>query len=60
MFWSQLTSSLAKSSYEDVFKDDSEYISPDNVAYALDAAVRRFQHEVKDPMGWAPHIDLGI
>jgi hypothetical protein len=51
---------IAKSLYEDVFKSDSEYINPDDIAYALDAAVRRLRHEVKDPMRWAPYIHLGI
>jgi hypothetical protein len=51
---------VAKSLYEDVFKGDSEYINPDDIAYALDAAVRRLRHEVKDPMRWAPYIHLGI
>jgi hypothetical protein len=51
---------IAKSLYEDVVKDDSEYINPDDIAYALDAAVRRLQHEVRNPMRWAPYIHLGI
>jgi hypothetical protein len=51
---------ISESVYEEVFKGDSEYINPDNIAYALDRAVRRLRHEVKDPMRWAPYIHLGI
>jgi hypothetical protein len=51
---------VAKSLYEDVFKGESEYINPDDIAYALDAAVRHLRDEVKDPMRWAPYIHLGI
>jgi hypothetical protein len=51
---------IAKSVYEDVFKDDSEYIDPDDIAYALDAAVRRLRREEKDPRRWAPYIHLGM
>jgi hypothetical protein len=51
---------IAKSLYEDVFKGDLEYVNPDDIAYALDSAVRRLRDEVKDPMRWAPYIHLGI
>jgi hypothetical protein len=51
---------IAKWVYEAVFRGDCEYIDPDDIAYALDAAVRRLQYEVKDPMRWAPYIHLGI
>jgi hypothetical protein len=51
---------IAESVYEEVFKGDSECIDPDDIAYALDAAVRRLRQETKDPMRWAPYIHLGI
>jgi hypothetical protein len=51
---------IAKSLYEEVFKGDSEYIDPDDIAYALDAAVRCLRRDVKNPMRWAPYIHLGI
>jgi hypothetical protein len=47
--------------YEDVFKGNHfEDINPDDIAYALDAAVCRLRREVNDPMRWAPYIHLGI
>jgi hypothetical protein len=52
--------SIAKSVYEDVFKGNSEYINPDDIAYALDAAVRRLRHEEEDPRRWATYVHLGI
>jgi hypothetical protein len=51
---------ISESLYEEVFKGDSEYIDPDDIAYALDGAVRRLRQEVRDPMRWAPYIHLGI
>jgi hypothetical protein len=51
---------IAKSLYKEVFKGDSEYIDPDDIAYALDGAVRRLRQDVRDPMRWAPYIHLGI
>jgi hypothetical protein len=51
---------IAKLVYEDVLKGDSAYLDPDDVAYALDAAVRHLRREVKDPRRWAPYIHLGI
>jgi hypothetical protein len=51
---------IAKSLYEDVFSGDSEYINPDDIAYALDAAVVRLRRKAKDPSRWAPYIHLGI
>jgi hypothetical protein len=51
---------IAKSLYEGVFKGNSEYINPDDIAYALDDAVHLLRNETKDPMRWAPYIHLGI
>jgi hypothetical protein len=51
---------IVQSWYEDVFKGDSEYINPDDIAYALDVVVSRLRLEVKNPIRWAPYIHLGI
>jgi hypothetical protein len=51
---------ISESLYKEVFKGNSEYIDPDDIAYALDGAVRRLRQEVRDPMRWAPYIHLGI
>jgi hypothetical protein len=51
---------IAKSLYEEVFNGDSDYINPDDIAYALDAAVRHLRYDEKDPRRWAPYIHLGI
>jgi hypothetical protein len=51
---------ISESLYKEVFKVDSEYIDPDDIAYALDGAVRRLRHEMRDPMRWATYIHLGI
>ncbi|EIN05816.1 hypothetical protein PUNSTDRAFT_74190, partial [Punctularia strigosozonata HHB-11173 SS5] len=51
---------IAKSVYRDIFASESEYLDPDDVAYALDAAVQQFRQAFPDPMRWAPYIHLGI
>jgi hypothetical protein len=51
---------ISKSLYEEIFNVDSEYINPDDIAYALDAAVRCLRDEKRDPRRWATYIHLGI
>jgi hypothetical protein len=34
---------IAQSVYKDIFDGDSEYIDPDDIAYALDTAVRQLR-----------------
>jgi hypothetical protein len=51
---------VAKSVYEDIFSGPSEYVEPDDVAYALDAAVQKLQSVHPDPSRWAPYIHLGM
>jgi hypothetical protein len=51
---------VAKSVYEDIFSSQSEYIEPDDVAYALDTAVQKLRHVDQDSSRWAPYIHLGI
>jgi hypothetical protein len=46
---------IAKSLYNGIFKGDFGYINPDDIAYALDSAVFRLRHEVKNPMRWVKH-----
>ncbi|EIN04764.1 hypothetical protein PUNSTDRAFT_75909, partial [Punctularia strigosozonata HHB-11173 SS5] len=51
---------IAKSVYRDIFSGDSEYIDPDDIAYALDGAVQELREIHPDPSRWAPYIHLGI
>ncbi|EIN06799.1 hypothetical protein PUNSTDRAFT_136629 [Punctularia strigosozonata HHB-11173 SS5] len=51
---------VAAAVYEDIFSGDSEYIDPDVIPYALDAAVRRLRADHPEPSRWAPYIHLGI
>ncbi|EIN05621.1 hypothetical protein PUNSTDRAFT_18498, partial [Punctularia strigosozonata HHB-11173 SS5] len=50
---------IAKSVYENMFAGDAGHISPDDVAYALDEAVRALRLTQADPSRWAPYIHLG-
>ncbi|EIN09309.1 hypothetical protein PUNSTDRAFT_67520, partial [Punctularia strigosozonata HHB-11173 SS5] len=51
---------IAQSVYRDIFAGDSELLDPDDVAYALDAAVQNLRRAHPDPSRWAPYIHLGI
>jgi hypothetical protein len=51
---------IAASVYGDLFNGEKEHIDPDDVAYALDAAVQLLRHIHPDPARWAPYIHIGI
>ncbi|EIN04347.1 hypothetical protein PUNSTDRAFT_76639, partial [Punctularia strigosozonata HHB-11173 SS5] len=51
---------IAHSVYKSVFGGDSEALDPDDIPYALDAAVQQLRREHPDPSRWAPYIHLGI
>ncbi|EIN06443.1 hypothetical protein PUNSTDRAFT_136302 [Punctularia strigosozonata HHB-11173 SS5] len=53
---------VAKSVYEQLFKHDvdSEFLEPDDVAYALDEAIRQLRSVHPEPSRWAPYIHMGI
>lgn len=51
---------IAGTVYQDIFGGEGEYIDPDDVAYALDAAVRKLRAVHPDPSRWAPYIHLGF
>jgi hypothetical protein len=51
---------IAGSVYEGIFAGESEYVNPDDVAYALDASVRELRKTYPDPSRWAPYIHMGI
>lgn len=52
---------VAKRVYEEIFGGDSEYIDPDSIPYALDAAVGELRQRKLHPSRWAPcNIHLGI
>lgn len=51
---------VARVFYRELFRGEGEYIDPDNVAYALDAAVHELRRLGLPPSRWAPYIHLGI
>jgi hypothetical protein len=51
---------IAEFVYRDIFESPSAWINPDDVAYALDAAVQRLRDNRPDPSRWAPYVHLGI
>jgi len=51
---------VAKRVYEEIFSGDSEFIEPETIPYALDAAVGELRQRKLHPSRWAPYIHLGI
>ena len=51
---------IANTVYQEIFDGPSEYIDPDDIPYALDAAVQQLRRVHADPSRWAPYIHLGI
>jgi hypothetical protein len=46
--------------YEHLFSGESEFLNPDDVAYALDDAVQKLRRQGVHPRRWAPFIHVGI
>jgi hypothetical protein len=53
---------IAESIYSTLFRDDqqSEYLDPDDIPYALDEAVQKLRRSDLDPSFWATYIHMGI
>jgi hypothetical protein len=53
---------VAESIYSALFKedDDSEFLNPDDVPYALDDAVQNLRKTGLDPSFWATYVHIGI
>jgi hypothetical protein len=51
---------VAREVYTDLFDGEGEFLDPDAIPYALDAAVTRLRERGLHPSRWAPYIHLGI
>jgi hypothetical protein len=51
---------IAASVYRDLFAEDVEFLDPDEVPYALDAAVQKLRRDHPQPSRWAPYIHIGM
>jgi hypothetical protein len=51
---------VTESVYKKIFGSPSGLVEPDDVAYALDAAVQELRAVQSDPSRWAPYVHLGI
>jgi hypothetical protein len=53
---------VAESIYSALFNDgdDSEFLDPDAVPYALDDAVSKMRDSGLDPSLWATYVHIGI
>jgi CHAT domain-containing protein len=50
---------IAKTLYEEMFRGNSEYIDPEVIPYALDAAVQKLRETDPNPSRWAPYVHIG-
>jgi hypothetical protein len=46
--------------YADLFGGNSEFLDPDDIPYALDAAISVLREKGLHPSRWAPYIHLGM
>lgn len=51
---------VARMVYEEIFRGDSEVLNPDDVPYALDAAVQHLRSLHPEPSRWALYVHLGM
>ena len=51
---------VASSVYEALFHSEGDYIDPEVIPYALDAAVRDLRERGIRPSRWAPYLHIGI
>lgn len=51
---------VAKSVYETLSHSDGEYVDPEMIPYALDAAVRSLRERGIRSNRWAPYVHIGI
>jgi hypothetical protein len=51
---------VSKEIYAQLFGGDSNDLNPDDVPYALDAAVQALRAQGLHPSRWAPYIHIGM
>ena len=51
---------VAKKLYEALYAGESEYLDPEVIPYALDAAVDKLRRRKLHPSRWAPYVHFGI
>jgi hypothetical protein len=51
---------VATALYNGIFSSDNEYLDPDDVPYALDAAVQELRSAGLHPSFWATYVHFGI
>ena len=51
---------IARSIYEEVFKDPTASLDPKMIPYALDCAIQKLQQNGVHPSRWATYIHVGI
>jgi len=51
---------VAKFVYEALFHGEDEYIDPEVIPYALDAAVGILRERGVRPSRWAPYLHIGV
>jgi hypothetical protein len=51
---------IARHVYKELFDGNEEFLDPDKVPYALDAAIQQLRKDHPEPSRWASYIHLGM
>lgn len=51
---------IARTIYEEIFKDPTASLDPEMIPYALDYAIQKLQQNGVHPSRWATYIHVGI
>lgn len=51
---------IARTIYEEIFKDPTASLDPEMIPYALDCAIQKLQQNGVHPSRWATYIHVGI
>jgi hypothetical protein len=51
---------IAQRVYEGLFSRDEEYLNPDKIPFALDAAVSQLRQQGVHSSRWAPYVHFGV
>lgn len=51
---------IAKIVYKELYAGEGEFMDPDAIPYALDAAVGKLRHWGLHPSRWAPYVHFGM
>jgi hypothetical protein len=51
---------IAQHVYEELFGQKRDYLDPDDIPFALDAATSQLRKQGVHPCRWAPYVHFGV